>query len=114
MLRIMIFVVGWIYFISSVLGIFIRLFGSDTTLALVGLGRNIDVGIYMLIVSFFMLAFIKIVFELHDIKKKLYQIDIAFSNVLKQKKKSDFDTNARESVEQKRKPLVIEPKLIKD
>ena len=100
MLRIVLFVVGWLYFISSVFGIFIRLFGSDEMLSAISFNRNMDVGIYMLIVSFFMLAFIKILFELHDIKKKLYQDQV--------------DIYSEEVVEKKRKPLMIEPKLNKD
>ena len=113
MLRIVLFLVGWLYFISSVFGIFIRLFGSESMLETVGLSRNIDVGIYMLIVSFFMLAFTKILFELHDIKEKLYQFDTNFRDVTDQQRKPQADTNFYDEREQKRKPLVIDPKLSK-
>ena len=114
MLRIILFVVGWLYFVSSVFGMFIRIFGSDSFLATVGLTRNIDVGIYMLIVSFFMLAFIKILFELNDIKKRLHLIDINTDDFSEQKREQKADNQPTESIEQRRKPLVIEPKLNKN
>jgi len=114
MLRIMLFVIGWLYFLSSVMGIIIRLFGSDATLKKVGLSRDIDVGIYMLIVSFFMLAFIKILFELHDIKKRLHQINTNDDHALRQRREQKADIYTENNTEQKRRPLIIEPKLSKN
>ena len=67
MLRWALLILGGLLLVSSVLGIAIKVFGSNELVAQVYGGRNLDAGIYLLLASLVMLTLVNTLDRLEDI-----------------------------------------------